>query len=277
MFGYVVINKPELKIKDYERYQSFYCGLCRSLKRRYGKIGTLTLSYDLTLAAILLTALYEPETVTATFRCVSHPLTKHTALTNRFTDYAADMNLLMAYEKALDDVKDEGKLRSRLLAAMLKPKAEKVAALYPQKAAAIKWELVQLSAAEQRGETDIDTVSGCFGRIMAEVFAVDEPLWTEDLRRFGFFLGKFIYLLDAYDDLSADLKNGCYNPLAEKKEHPDFHRETEDLLELMMSEAARSFERLPILQDTEILRNIIYGGVWLKFYARKKKEQKDDE
>lgn len=277
MFGYVVINKPELKIKDYERYQAFYCGLCRSLKHRYGQVGTLTLNYDLTLAAILLTSLYEPETAEHTFRCISHPLQKHKALTNRFTDYAADMNILMAYEKALDDINDEGKLRSRAVAELLKPKAERVVALYPQKAEAIKKELALLSAAEKQKETNIDIVSGYFGRIMETVFDAGEPLWTEDLKRFGFFLGKYIYILDAYEDLEEDIKNGCYNPFLERKDRSLLAKEVEDLLELMMSEAARSFERLPVVTDTEILRNIIYGGVWLKFYARKKKEQKENE
>ena len=62
MFGYVTIHRPELKIKDEQRYRAFYCGLCRSLRDRYGRSGQTTLSYDMTFLAMLLSALYEPET-----------------------------------------------------------------------------------------------------------------------------------------------------------------------------------------------------------------------
>ena len=68
MFGYVTIDKPELKIKDYTRYKAYYCGLCRVLLESYGFTGQMTLSYDMTFAVILLTSLYECETRLVTHR-----------------------------------------------------------------------------------------------------------------------------------------------------------------------------------------------------------------
>ena len=277
MFGYVVIHKPELKVKDLETYQSFYCGLCVALKKRHGFFGRLTLNYDMTMAVLLLTGLYEPETEEKRFRCVVHPSGKHVAKTNRFSDYAADMNVFLAYEKAADDVRDEGKLTSRLAAAALKRKAAKVRERWPRQTAAIEENLAALCAAEQRGETDLDVLSGCFGRIMEEIFAADASLWEKDLRRFGFFLGKSIYLLDAYDDLAADEKKGCFNPLRDAAKEPDFETWIGGILEMMMAEAAYAFEMLPIIDHADILRNIIYAGVWTKFRAGKEEERKIHE
>ena len=107
MFGYIAINKAEMKFKDYDMYHSYYCGLCKCLKECYGRKGPMTLSYDMTFLIVLLTGLYEPDTVTETVNCIAHPLEKHMARTNVFTEYAAAMNLVLSYYKAIDDWQDE--------------------------------------------------------------------------------------------------------------------------------------------------------------------------
>lgn len=277
MFGYIVIQKPELKIKDFEAYNAFYCGLCKTLKKRHGISGQAALNYDLTMILLLLTGLYEPETDWGKTRCFVHPLGNHAKATNLFSAYCADMNILLADEKLKDDVADEKKISARLYHLVLKRKARKVRAIYPEKAAVISDSLKELAAAEKRGETNLDLVSGCFGKILATVCCYKDDVWTEELNRFGFFLGKFIYLLDAYDDLSRDLEKGCYNPLIPLKDDVDFEEKIQRILEMMMSEAAKAFEILPIVTYSDILKNILYGGVWLKYYARRKKDQKTDD
>ena len=62
MFGYVTVNKPEIKFKDFDMYRSFYCGLCRELRERYGIPGQVSLTYDMTFVVLLLSGLYEPPT-----------------------------------------------------------------------------------------------------------------------------------------------------------------------------------------------------------------------
>lgn len=74
MFGYVTVNKPEIKFKDFDVYRSFYCGLCRELRERYGIPGQISLTYDMTFVVLLLSGLYEPPTKKGTSRCVVHPL-----------------------------------------------------------------------------------------------------------------------------------------------------------------------------------------------------------
>ena len=76
MFGYVVMNKPEIRFKDFDLYRSFYCGLCRELREKYGISGQISLTYDMTFVVILLSALYELPTLKGTTRCVIHPVQK---------------------------------------------------------------------------------------------------------------------------------------------------------------------------------------------------------
>ncbi len=109
MFGYITVNQDELKIKDYKLYRSFYCGLCRELKKAFGRTGQLSLSYDMTFLIVLLTALYEEEVQTGFCKCIAHPFEKHPVSASLFTSYAADMNLILTYYKCLDDWADEKK------------------------------------------------------------------------------------------------------------------------------------------------------------------------
>ena len=110
MFGYVVMNKPEIKFKDFDLYRSFYCGLCRELRERYGVTGQISLTYDMTFVILLLSGLYEPPTRKGTTRCIIHPVRKQPVRKNAITEYAADMNVFLAYYKCEDDWKDEKKL-----------------------------------------------------------------------------------------------------------------------------------------------------------------------
>ncbi|MCR5789408.1 MAG: DUF5685 family protein [Lachnospiraceae bacterium] len=267
MFGYVIVNKQELKFREFDRYRSYYCGLCRSLRENHGGLGQLSLSYDMTFVIMLLTALYEPETAEGLVKCAAHPFEKHPTRRNRFTYYAADMNLLLTYEKCLDDWKDERKVLRRLYAAGLKGKKKRIEERYPKKAETIREALQTIQDYEVTREVNIDLPAGAFGTIMAEILAYDQDPWEKELRAIGFYLGKFIYIMDAFDDLEKDRKSGSYNPLLlRSSDEVSLTEDTENMLVMMMGECCRAFERLPIVsEDAVILRNILYSGVFGKF------------
>ena len=130
------------------------------------------------------------------------------------------------------------------------------------------------SDAEKVQDPQIDTLAGLFGRVMGEIMAVREDEWAESLRRLGFFLGKFIYICDAYEDVEADIKKGTPNPLKHRYGNPDFEEESKTILMMMMSECCREFEKLPILENVEILRNILYSGVWCRYEAAREKRMR---
>ena len=281
MFGYIVMNQPEMKFKDYDLYRSFYCGLCRELKERYGLSGQISLNYDLTFLLVLLSALYEPPTRKGKTRCVMHPVCRQPVRKNEITEYAADMNIILTYYKCDDDWRDERKLLKLAYARLLKNKNRRLAAHYRQKTKIVVSCLEQLSAWEKAGEQDIDKMAGCFGKIMEEMFAYRQDEWEPTLRRMGFYLGKYIYLLDAYDDVEKDVKNGNYNPFSKTYMMEEFQENTRKLLIMMLAECCREFEKLPIIKYGDILRNILYSGVWVRFEEvsrkrRERQEKKDD-
>ncbi len=265
MFGYVTINKLEIKFKDYYKFRSYYCGVCRCLKKEYGNTGRIALGYDMTFLAVLLSGLYDGDTETKSFRCIAHPFRKRVMRSSEFTAYAADMNLLLTYYKCIDDWRDERKLTRLVYAKLIYRKAGRAAAKYPEKSKVIKDCLLTQSRLEAENEKDFDTAAGCFGSILAEIFAYRDDVWQTELRRMGFFLGKFIYLLDAYEDVFEDADNGRYNPFIGICGEEGFDDKAEQILRLMISESADAFEMLPIDENMDILRNIIYSGVWRAF------------
>lgn len=275
MYGYVVVNKPELKFREFDVYRSYYCGLCRSLGESYGAAGKISISYDMTFLVMLLTGLYEPEVTCESRRCVVHPVQKHQERRSSVTEYVADMNVLLAYYKCIDDWKDERKFTKKIYADGINKRVKRIEKKYPQKAAVIKEQLDRLSQMENDGESNIDKVSECFALLMAEIIAMKDDEWQETLRTLGYNLGKFVYLLDAYDDLENDIKKGRYNVLKYHIHENDFDVLMEGILNAVMAQCARSFEILPIIQDVEILRNIIYSGVWTQFEVAKNRKNKE--
>lgn len=277
MFGYVLVNKPELKIKEFDAYRSWYCGLCRTLNKRHGLVGRLTLNYDMTFLIMILADLYDENHECACKRCLMHPMEKHCSVRTEATDYCADMCVLLAYYKCKDDWKDEHRLKSRLAMGLLSRKAKKVAAQYPEKASFVEKKMNMLDIVENARNLPIDKVAKVFGEIMAEIFVYREDFWKDDLYKLGFYLGKFIYMLDAYEDIEKDIKTGDYNPFKELYGKPGFDDQVLNLLLLMIGEATDAFERLPLVENTEILRNILYSGVWVRYGKTKAGKIKESE
>lgn len=260
MFGYVFVNKPELKIREFEEYRAYYCGLCRSLGRNYGQFARLTLNYDMTFLVMLLTSLYEPEICTECRRCAVHGFAKQNEKTSTVNDYAADMNMLLAYFKCIDDWKDERKISRLLFSKMLKRKLSK-RSIPDEKSAVIRKWLDEICALEKQENADLEELAAAFGNIMAEVFRMKDDMWSENLSKCGFYLGRYIYVLDAYDDIEKDRKKGNFNPLFQEENMA----KVEALLNTSAARCAEYFEKLPVIDNIEIMRNILYAGIWVRF------------
>lgn len=277
MFGYIVVNKAELKFREYDVYRSYYCGLCKSLKEREGNLSRLVLSYDMTFVYMLLTGLYEPETACGAERCMVHPLEKHMMRRNKFADYVADMSMLLTCYKYRDDWQDDRKISAKCMLTLLSRKNGKVLQRYPEKAARIAEAMEQLAKGEEENSANLDEMAGIFGSIMAEILVYREDEWEPALSKMGFYLGKFIYILDAYEDIGEDKRKGNYNPLCRLYEMPDFEGACREILTMMIAECCREFEKLPILENADILRNILYSGVWVKYEEIRKKRAGKNE
>lgn len=279
MFGYININQKILTEENKNAYQSYYCGLCRRLKSNCGAKGQMLLAYDMTFLVVLLTGLYELTNESSEMTCALHPTKRRTVWINEATDYAADMNLILAYHNLIDDWKDDKAYPKKALAKVLDKDYIRIREKYPRQVAAIEEYMRQTEAVEKRSESNLDVVAGFTGEMLGEVFCWREDEWAEELRTLGFYMGKFIYIMDAYEDYEKDLQKGEYNPLVFmlKESSEDMDTLTRLLLTSMMSECAKSFERLPILLHADILRNILYSGVWSKYEYLQIKKRKAEE
>lgn len=279
MFGYVMANKPELKIREFNRYKGFYCGLCRCLKETNGRTSQITLTYDMTFLIMLLSSLYEPREREEKHRCMIHPGKKQLMICNEITTYAADMNVLLSYYHFLDDWEDEKSIKGLCASRVFAGRAKKIAGKYPEKAELIQEKLHRLAELEQQGVTEPDEISRPFGELMAGLFVYCEDAFRDILERFGFFLGKYIYLLDAWMDLEKDREHGSFNPFLELSEEEGGEESVRKMLDGTMRMAIAEFEKLPLEQDLPILRNILYEGVKVPLVKRdnerKKKEEKN--
>ena len=266
LFGYVSANPKMMNDEEQQRYRGAYCGLCRALGKRHGQLTRFSLTYDMTFLALFLGAMYEPEEQHEKFWCIVHPKKKHESVNSIYTEYAADMNVLMAYLNCMDDWQDDKNPVALLESLVFRKAYLNVQKKYPRQAEAIRREMQELACLEKQKCNDPDRTANCFGRLLGEIFVVDESdHFAGDLRNFGFYLGKFIYLYDAIMDLEKDFEKGNYNPFSEMYGSSMDEETARNLLTFYISACVENFERLPIIQDREIIKNILYSGVWQAF------------
>lgn len=277
MFGYITPNLSILDDVQRTRYRSMYCGLCRTLRLRHGFSGTLTLSNDLTFLVLLLNSLYEPGEFSGQERCVAHPVKRHNFIVSEPFEYAADMNVALAYHKCMDNWRDDRNILSRSEAAVLQRAYSIVARRYPDKCAAIEGWLDEIHDIEKSNRFGIDIPVNSTGRILGTLFCWKDDFWADSLRKIGDGLGRFIYMMDAYEDLPGDFRRKRFNPLIPYRNDENFEQMCKDALLMMVADCTLEFEKLPIVKDAELLRNILYSGIWSKYRQIQKKKETDSK
>ena len=265
MFGFVIADGKQLSKDELTRYKAVYCGLCAALKKEYGFWGRLTLTYDLTFLVLLLGSLYEPRECNACSRCMVHPFKKHESLESEITGYAADMNVALAYLNQLDNWRDDRNIFSLFHSKMLGKKYAQIAEKYPRQCGAMETCINELSAYEASGSDDPDKGARLFGKIMSELFVYREDHWSPTLREMGGALGEFIYIMDAVVDLDKDMRKGKFNPLAARKRAGFSEEYFQQILTMFIGDCTLEFDKLPLVEDVGIMRNILYYGVWSQY------------
>ena len=261
----MTVRKDELKFREFDRYRGYYCGLCRAIGRRCGSVCRMALSFEMTFLAMLHTSLYEPETSGEMRRCALHPLSKRLMLANEAIDYCADLSALVSYYDLRDGWEDERRADRLAESALLKKAAMRAGGRLPGKRDAVLRYVKALHEIEARDDQNLDAAANLTGEMLAELYAWKDDVYARDLRELGYYLGKFIYLCDCYEDVERDIKKKNYNPLISRSTNAAFAEDCEQMLSDMMARAAMAFERLPLLEDAEIMRNILYSGIWQRF------------
>ena len=272
MFGFVTANIKELTEAQKVRYNAVYCGICRQIRERSSQLSRLGLSYDMAFLALLLMSLYEPEEISGEKACALHPVKPKPWLDNECIRYAADMNVALAYFKAMDDWQDDHALTAKTMANVFGKSYPRIHERYPRQCDAIGSCIARLGALEKDNCPNADEVANCFGALMGELLVWKEDLWAPALRQMGMALGRFIYLADAAVDYREDVENNRYNPFAAMDGEKNWQR-WEDFLILIMGRCTHYYEKLPLVQDKDLLDNILYSGVWVNLQGKKAREE----
>lgn len=288
MLGYVKIDKGELKVREYEVYTGYYCGVCKSIGRRYGQLPRMVLSYDAAFLAILLASLSDESDAPVQEHCIAHPvIKKKTVIRNRAIDYAGDVMLILAWYKLADDAADEGKVYAKPVMLMMKRIFRRLNSLYPELCSSIESHLSALSALEHEKCASIDMAAEAFSKIMEDIFTEglravygSEPQQQtspgndtrELLARAGYHLGKWVYMIDAVDDIEENIESGAYNPLlfrfgfdAANETADEFRARIEPDLRFnlyhYLAMLSRCTDSLDIRKNAGIVENVIYFGL----------------
>lgn len=316
MLGYVTAERAELRMREYDIYRGYYCGICKSIGRRLGQMPRLVLSYDSVFLAMLLGSLTEEKETLDWEHCIVHPVkkvpvckgvqkaaavdTEAAAVDTEADavdteaparggaptpakgynqvagpmDYAADLMVILAYYNVLDDWQDERSAKSFAQKTGLTPAFKKLLREHPEYQTlceSISSVLAELSSLEREKCKSIDRVGEKFAIIMECIFtAYGEVSQKAQLGEIGKHLGKWIYLIDAVDDLAEDMKGGSYNPLIYRFEYDggsaeEFWERIREQVELnlfqYLSQISDAYDLLDIRKNKDIIENIIFFGL----------------
>ncbi len=273
MFGYIRTVPTELRLREYECYRAYYCGLCRAMGKCTGNCSKLTLSYDFVFLAVVRAWLTGEKPETKRIRCIVHPFSKKTAVVNsEQLTYCADASVLLSYGKCADDLSDEKgfrRLRAKTVKMLLRSGYKKAQKRHPELDKIIRENLEKLTAYEKKADRhSADEPAEIFGEIMRAVFSEGLPDKAKRLAgEFGHKIGKWIYLADACDDYKEDLKRHRFNPFRDLY-GDELTKENREAIELSMTEILCSVEPVYLLFDLpptpelkEIVSNILYLGL----------------
>ena len=288
MFGYVKAYKPELKIAEYDTYKAVYCSICRQLGKDYGIFAKFILSYDFVFLAMLKLGLNKECCGYTKMRCPFNPAKKCMRLEKESEDlsFASACLIIMFYYKLLDDMQDngvKGKLRSGLIYPVFKHYLKKARKKYADIDDEISKLIKKQAEIEKSDSNSIDAAAEPSAKMLELIFAygVNDETEKRILSRLGYLSGKWVYLIDALDDLKDDLKSGSYNPFVKKysitkdSDLTAVYKSAESLINNCNVEMANSFELLEFNRYKTILSNIIYLGLPNEL-KRVNKENKDD-
>ena len=279
MLGYVKAWKSEMKIKDYELYRGIYCSLCRTLGRLYSPVAQLFLSYDFTFAAVLRMAAADSVCSFSKGRCPYNPAKKCLKCSDTSViDFCAHALIITVYYKVLDNLHDSG-VGSKFLAAFIYPIVKlmhkKAARLAPEVDKIIGESMKKQEETEKKSNVGIDEAAhasaDALGRVMALGF---EEKSKGVLYSLGYMVGRYVYILDAADDLESDLKSGSFNPFRDEyqdignaEKRNEFAERVKGMLNLTQSGALDALDSFEKKRFGDILENIIFDG--LTFSAEK--------
>lgn len=270
MFGYVLPVKSELKVKEMDRFRSVYCGLCQEIRRQFGGYHTLFLSYDMTFLALILGACIPDDPGEESMRCAVRAFREQrVAKSSEALRLAAYESVVLVRHKLVDNQQDEHGVKKAgawMLEKLGNRSFRKAAELAPEFDATASRCIQELFEAESQRVSSIDLPADAFARLSGAMIPELEPDTTRILRHMFYHLGRWIYLIDAVNDLKEDMEKDEYNPIAARFQltSPDISPIKDELrltLERSLVDIHGAFQLLKIYRDGGLLENIIDLGL----------------
>jgi hypothetical protein len=299
MFGYIRPYKSELLVREYEQYKAVYCQLCRELGESFGRTARFTLSYDCTFYAMLILSVTEASVKLQKARCRVNPLKQCSYLPSESEAYrkAAALSLIMTEQKLRDNLQDESfakSLGSRLLLPFIARKGRKACRMYPFLGEVVAQAMEEQKQAEQENagiDRCADPTAKMLSKLFGEIGGCD-PALRLPLEELGYYLGRWVYLMDAADDLADDCREGSFNPFIQrlhlegKKElSPEDQKQADEacnqVLNTTVARILPACRLLPQSIFTPILENILEKGLGemqreiLFLHVKRKKREKE--
>lgn len=267
MFGYVTIDKPELKIKEYEAYKGVYCTLCKEMGKEYGLLSRFLLSYDGAFYVMYKLGLSNDEIAVSNSHCSFNPCKKCMKITceNNIYKLACAITVILAYFKLVDNLHDSNFFKKIILYILyphfnfIKNKAKKK---YPEIFRIVDTGMQKQFALEKENETSLDKSAHPTAEILSQLFSFDETGdKKENAKQFGYQLGRVVYFLDAFDDYEKDIKDNSFNPF---KNCDDIVEISTHTINMSIGALTETFTKQKFNNFAEIIENIIYDGLSLQ-------------
>ncbi|MFA5342136.1 MAG: DUF5685 family protein [Clostridia bacterium] len=279
MIGYIKTYPPELKMKEYVKYNAYYCGICHSIKDRWGQIPRLTLNYDCVFLAVFLDALLKLPLEYADFRCIVHPIVKKKKVIRSSTvDFIADMNIYLSYVKLADNVKDENNIIHSTTEKVMRGYSRKIRNRYKNLTEKIDMHISEMSRLENENCDNIDEVAECYANIIKDICQYklnDTDEQNKNIAgKIAYNVGKWVYSADAFDDIEKDIKKNMFNPYLTRFKYEkgqdillfkeDIRERTSFILYAPLKAATDLYEDIDDELKDPIVKNIIYEGLFDK-------------
>lgn len=274
MFGYIMPDKAELKMKEYELFRAYYCGVCKSMGRSFGPMSRMALNYEAVFLGLLIAAAHKEKPVLKREVCIANPFKKKWVVKeNPFVDFAADINVILTYYKLIDNWEDEKSIPSYIGKSLFERGYQKAARKNTLTNSVIQYALEKQKKLEMEQCSSIDEAAEPTAVMIREILLIGCKNTESNVQRgiewLGYNIGKWIYTIDAYDDMEKDIKSGSYNPLLlqygycgqpleefKSKIKADMERS----LIYTLSQAASTIELME-LSHKSIIENIVYLGM----------------
>ena len=270
MYGYVVPPKKALSLEEHALFNSFYCGLCIRTGKLMGQRARLTTNYDITFFNVLLHDLLSQDVKFEARACVLNPFKKRPiVINNELFDKIAAANIILSYYKAEDGVIDGEGIKYKLAKSSLSGAYKLSRQMLPDVDQIVNGKYALLRKLEKENTKGIDRVSDVFASMMSDVASVMlKEKASDDSLRLIYNIGKFVYLVDALDDIDEDHKAGRYNPFlvelpyqSRQKFFADNSEFIEFILNVTINRSIECFNNLSFTQSYDLLRQIVHVGL----------------